>query len=231
MIQIYWDKKDIHTETAMEAFGLPEDRIDPLAHRAPAKNVNFAIAFGETHKGLFDQLVSDSYGKSGIPVPDWLTLDWCKGFIERWFGIYEEVLPYMETQYYRARRYGCTWDMFGRIRAIPEVESVHKKTIAEGLRYAGNMPIQAPDSGVMRLAMSEVRDEICVPLLKDGIWCRPLLTIHDEIILETDEEVAEMVQWEGERIMGNVLRDRETGESHVRVPIVAQGKVMDRWSK
>src|SRR5262245_34850539 len=76
MIEVFLKDGDIHTETAMGAFNLPEDKIDKRLHRDPSKNVNFAVVYGETPQGLYEQLVSDTYGKSGLEVPDWLTLEW-----------------------------------------------------------------------------------------------------------------------------------------------------------
>ena len=57
------------------------------------------------------------------------------------------------------------------------------------------------------------------------------MTIYDEVLIEVDEEYAEYVSWEVERIMEGVLTDKETGESWCRVPITATAKVMGRWEK
>lgn len=229
---IFNEGKDPHTMTAMWAFGLDnESQVDKLTQRAPAKNVNFAIAFGETAKGLHEQLLADSYGKSGIEVPEWLTLEWCEGFLLRWHELYPAVLPYMEQQYYRARRYGVVWDMFGRVRRVPEVRSVHKRVVAAGLRQAGNHPIQAPDSAVMRLALAEVQAEVAERVRKEGIRCWLVMTIHDELIGAVDKGYGELCRDLTTEIMERVLVDRETGESMCRVKIKAEGTVMERWTK
>ena len=232
LIWIFANNKDPHTMTAMGAFGLAnESDVDPLTQRAPAKNVNFAVAFGETPQGLFDQLVADSYGKSGLEVPEWLTMAWCEEFFEKWHGLYPAVRPYMEKQFYRARRYGIVWDMFGRIRRVPEVRSVHPKVVAAGLRQAGNHPIQAPDSAIMRLSMAEVQTEVIEKVRLEGIWAYPVMTVHDELIVAVDEEYGDVMCARLEQVMGNVMLDRETGEQKLAVPIVAKGHVMKRWEK
>lgn len=235
MIWIFENGKDPHTMTAIWTFDKSHEEVESdygkLAYRAPAKNVNFALAFGETPKGLFDQLVSDSYGKSDLEVPDWLTLDWCKEFFAKWHGIYPSVGPFMDNQYYRARWYGIVWDMFGRIRRVPEVRSEHKRIVAAGLRQAGNHPIQAPDSGVMRLALAEWYDTIIVPVRKEGIRIWPLMTVHDEGLVAVDEEYGEIVKAAMIAVAERVLTDRQTGQNMCRVPIRADGKVMKRWEK
>lgn len=232
LIEIFRLKKDPHTMTAMDAFNeSDETKIDALTQRAPAKNVNFAIVYGETWKGLYEQLVSDTYGKSGIPVPDWLTPDWCKWFIEKWHSIYFEVAPYMEQQFYHARRYGVTWTSFGRIRRVPEVRSVHRRVVAAGLRQAGNEKIQGTGADMLRLAQAEIQDWIEQEVRPDGIWCWPLNEVHDELIFETEPDFGEILLAKCEEVMENVLVDKDTGEDLCRVPIKAEGKVMTRWEK
>jgi len=226
MKQAFRDDKDIHTETAMMAFGITDpDKVDKLIHRAPSKNVNFAVVFGETALGLYEQLVSDNYGKAGIAVPDWLTLEWCEEFLQKWFGIYPEVVRYMEEQRYRACRYGLVWDLFGRIRRVPEVRSVHNRVVAAGLRQAGNMPIQGTAAELMKLVIAEVQEWVETEVRVQGVWCQPLMTVHDELLLEVDEDWAEVVREVVVGMFENVLR----GECSV--PIKADGKVMERWEK
>ena len=106
--------------------------------RLPSKNLNFMIVYGASWKGLQAQLAL-----SGI-YWDEAT---CKDFIARWFGLYNEVGNYLNTQEYRVRRYGRAWDPFGRIRPCPEIRSCHRYKQSEGIRQAGNMPIQACNAG------------------------------------------------------------------------------------
>jgi len=137
----------------------------------------------------------------------------------------------MDTQHYRARRYGIAWDMFGRTRRVPEVRSVHKHVIAAGLRQAGNHPIQAPDSAMMRLALAEVQEAIVEPWLEHGVWVWPLMTVHDEGIWEVDEAYGELFLEQALTIFEDVMIDRATGVNQLRVKIKAEGKVMMRWEK
>jgi DNA polymerase I-like protein with 3'-5' exonuclease and polymerase domains len=233
MIQVFREDRDIHNETAMEAFGITEAEVnaDKIRYRNPSKNVGFAIIFRETALGLYEQLVSDNYGKAGIPVPSWLTLEWCESFLRKWFKLYPEVVTYMEQQDYRACRYGMVWDLCGRIRRIPEVRSVHPRIMAAGLRQAGNMPIQGLAAELMKLAIAETQLWIETDLRPAGIRCWPLMTIHDELLLEVQEEYGETVKEVVEGVFANVLTDKDTGEELCMVPIKAEGKVMERWEK
>jgi DNA polymerase-1 len=233
LIEVFLHNGDPHTVTAMEAFGITEAQVnaDKIRYRNPSKNVNFAVVFGETALGLFEQLVADSYGKAGIPVPEWLTLEWCEEFLRKWFDIYTEVREYMELQAYRSYRYGMVWDMVGRIRLVPEVKSVHKRIVAAGLRQAGNMPIQGLASELIKLAIAEIQEFVITEVRSQGIHCIPLLTVHDEVIYEIDESWGGVIKEIVEGIMGNVLIDKDTGEDYCTVPIKAEGKIMQRWEK
>src|SRR5262245_9803249 len=94
MCWIFDNGKDPHTMTAAWTFGVEESAVTK-EQRDPSKNVNFAIVFGETPRGLYEQLVSDSYGRQELDTPDWLTELWCDEFFIRWHGIYQDVEPYM----------------------------------------------------------------------------------------------------------------------------------------
>ena len=235
LIETFQTDGDPHMTTAMEAFGITDpDKVDKIMHRAPAKNVNFAVVYGESAKGLLEQLTSDTYGKAGLPVPDWLTLEWCEQFIAKWFEIYPEVREYIEKQHYRARRYGLVWDQVGRIRRIPEVRSVHNRVVAAGLRQASNMPIQGFASELLKLAMAEVHTEVVRVVRDAGVWCQPLVPVHDELVLEVDAGWGEPVRGLVVGVFEGVLRDKGTGEEWEGgggVPVKADGKVMGRWEK
>ena len=233
LIEVFLRNGDPHTVTAMEAFGISEEEVlkDKVKYRNPSKNVNFAVVFGETALGLYEQLVADSYGKAGVPVPDWLTLEWCEEFLNKWFDIYPEVKEYMELQSYRAYRYGMVWDMAGRIRLVPEVKSTHSRIVAAGLRQAGNMPIQGLASELMKLGIGEVQTFIEKEISSQGIYCIPLLTVHDEGIWEVDDDCAEIFKSMVEGVFKCVLIDKDDNRDYCSVPVEAEGKVMNQWEK
>jgi DNA polymerase I len=216
--------------TAMRAFKISDPaKVDKLLHRAPCKNVNFGVVYGLASTGLYD-LMAVTYATAGISLPVWLTVEWCEKFINDWFTLYPEVKEYMELQFYRARRYGVVWDLFGRIRRVPEVQSVLKWVNGSGLRQAGNMPIQSSGAGLMKLAMGETDIEL-QSILDSGIWCWPLLSIHDEMITEAEEDYADSICEIIGGVMDNVMIDKQTGVNQSRVPILSDGHPMERWKK
>lgn len=231
MQDIFRRNGDIHVETAMHAFGFTNPaQVDKLLHRAPCKNLNFGIVYGLTETGLFDQMAL-TYATAGKPMPDYITEAWCKDFIQKWFGVYTGVEPYMDLQYYRARRYEKVWCQLGRIRRVPEVRSAHSWIRSAGLRQSGNMPIQGLAAGVMKIGMARTEDQVLHPLYTEGVWCWPLLPVHDELVIEAEGDYAEYIL---ERVIEEFslsMTDTSTGRNRCSVPIGADGKVMDRWRK
>lgn len=199
-------------------------------HRFTCNGRLVSNCYGLTESGLFDQMAL-TYATAGKPMPEYITVEWCKDFIQSWFSVYRGVEPYMDLQYYRARRYEMIWDQLGRIRRVPEVRSCHSWIQSAGLRQSGNMPIQALAAGVMKIGMARTEDNILTPLWNERVWCWPLLPIHDELIIESEEDYAEYIL---ERIVEEFslsMTDTKTGRNLCSVPIGADGKVMDRWLK
>lgn len=232
MCAVFHRGGDIHTATAMAAFDLPlESMVDKLLHRAPCKNVNFGIVYSLSAPGLYDLMVL-TYAIAGMAVPDWLTVEWCEQFIDKWFGIYPGVRDLMDLYAYRTKRYGIAWTEAGRVRRVPEMQSVHRRIRAAGLRQAGNMPIQGLAADLFRLAMAMVEDRLEV-WRQAGVEAEAMLPVHDELVIEADERWAEEIEGEVARVMSNVMRvgGAGDGEELCRVPVLAEGKVMTRWEK
>lgn len=230
LLRIFELGLDPHLDTAMRAFKLEEDQIDKLLHRDPARHLNFGIFYGLTPEGLFDQ-IGVTYATARVEMPEWLTLEWCKGFINQWFEeLYPRVKEYLDNQHYRAARYNMVWTLFGRIRRVPEVRSVHSRVVAAGLRQAGNMPIQGTGADMMKLALAEIQEE-CERIRLAGVWVWPLMTVHDEILIEVEQGYGSIVQMMMEDVMSRVMVDKESGVDGFRVKVKADGKVMSRWEK
>lgn len=229
MIQVYADDGDIHMTTACGAFDLLPEQVDTVIHRPAAKTANFSIVFGTTEQGFYEQLTV-SFAQMGMATPAWLTVEWCKWFINKWFDVYPGVRKYMERQQHCVERYGCVWTLFGRVRRIPEGQSVHKKIQAAGMRAAGNMKVQGTAADMMKLALAAA-DERAEQLRECGYWAWPLLTIHDELIFEADEDIAEALEIVLAEEMDNVMIDRDNGRNLCRVPIKSAGHCMLKWEK
>lgn len=226
MIQVYAEDGDLHDDTCHRALGVPWDqKPDKFKHRMAAKRVNFGIQNGTTEKGLYLQLVMD-FGTNKVPIPDWLTEEWCKGFIADWLESRPEVQEFFERCWYRARRYGLAWEPLGRCRLIPQVRSMHSWIRSEGLRNSQNFPVTSLAAGQLKLGMGRA-DAMLQQIYDCGTWCWPLLTIHDAIMVEVEEEAGEDVMEGLGCAMDQCMTDQETGEHRFRVPIKSDGEIIE----
>jgi len=212
MLRAYRENLDIHTLTASETYNVPYDEVTP-EQRLPSKNVNFGVAYGLSPPGLWELLAT-----MGVRV----TVEECAKFISRWFEVRPGMWRYMVDQRRLARRYGYVWDLFGRIKLIPEVSSCHERVQADGDRKAGNQRITATAAGMMKLALGEMHD-VETAYRDTGHYCEPLLTVHDELVQEVDESIAEDVAKQTRVVFANCCP--------LSVPVDAESKVMERWKK
>lgn len=227
-IQAYWDGRDLHRETAMDVFGLPAVQITSMM-RTMAKTASFGIVYSISGAGLFDQF-QFMYSEENIPLPSYVTPDWCDEFIAKWLARFDGVKRFMDGETEKAYRYGIVWTRFGFVRRIPSVRSVHSRVQAAGLREAGNVAVQGSCAGMMKIVMAAV-DARLEEIRSLGYWAWPLLTVHDELLVECDPDCADAVECILAEEMDNVLVDRQTGENYSLVPIKSEGATFDRWRK
>ena len=81
-----------------------------------------------------------------------------------------------------------------------------------------NMPIQGLAADIMKLAMVKVANEF-----KNNSEVKMILQIHDEIILEVKEDLAEKVAEKVKDILENVIK--------LKVPLIADVKIGDNWGE
>lgn len=172
LILIFRNGQDIHVMTAAEVFNIPIEQVDKHKHRLVCKSVNFGIVYGETAIGLQKSIASIGGPVYTVPEMD--------AFLVRYFEHRQGIKRYMLLTETRAARHGCSWDMFGRMRPIPEAHSAVPRIRSAGLRQAVNHPIQSGAQGILKLSMAEI-DELLVPHYQSfsGEICWPLLQIHD----------------------------------------------------
>ena len=194
MVEVFRRGEDFHAKNACGIFGRDYHDVmswDPESdrfkrwkreERAPSKNLGFGVLYGLTAEGLQRNILTESEGEVVWP------LEQCQKFIDDFFRLYPGLRELMELQYRRVRRYAMAWDMFGRVRLVPEAKSAHEHIRSEGERKAGNHYEQAGAQGVIKLAMAELTGN--VNELNKSFPCLALLQIHDELIHEVDAKYA-----------------------------------------
>lgn len=197
MINAFGSGTDIHTVTASQVFGLPQDMITPEL-RSRAKAVNFGIVYGI---GAFS--LSKDIG---------VTRAEADRYIKSYLAAYPGVAAYMEKAIEDAKKNGFVTTLYGRRRYIPELSNSNGNMRAFGERVARNAPIQGTAADIIKIAMIKVSRS-----LKDEFpTARLILQVHDELIVECDEKDAEDICTLLEREMENAadLAVRLTAEAH-----------------
>lgn len=193
---------DIHTVTASQVFGVPAQKVTALQRRH-AKAVNFGIVYGISEFSLAEDIGVSRYE--------------AKEYIESYLSNYRGVRDYMRRVVSNARESGCTKTLYGRKRYIPELKSANFNIRQGAERIALNTPIQGTAADLIKLAMLRVD----AALKKEYPEAKLLLQVHDELIVECPEGIAESVAKLISREMEQV--------ASLNVPLTAEAKIGKSW--
>ena len=168
-----------------------------------AKMVNFGLAYGMSDFGLSS--------RAGISRQE------AQEFINSYFAAYSGISYYMLHIKEAARRDGYVTTLLGRKRQIPELHAANPSLRGAGERMAINMPIQGTAADIVKIAMIRLDERLAL----DGFRARPLLQVHDELLLEVPrDEVDRLVP---------VLREVMEGALTLDVALTVDVKVGDDW--
>ncbi|MDD5083638.1 MAG: DNA polymerase I [Candidatus Moranbacteria bacterium] len=173
MIEAFRKKEDIHRTTASLIHQIkPEEVTDDM--RRQAKVLNFGIMYGMGTFGLSQAAGVDQQEASKF----------IKGYFEKFSG----MAKYLEGMKSFAREHGFVETELGRRRYIPEINSTNQQVARGAERMAINMPIQGLEADIVKLAMIAA-DKLIAERFPDT--ARMLLQVHDELIFEVKEEIAD----------------------------------------
>ncbi len=160
---------DIHSRTAIELFGEVNRET-----RARAKTVNFAILYGISRYGLASRLE--------IPGEE------AQAIISRYFERFPGISDYMRETLEGVRSKGYTETLFGRKTWFPRISSKNQNERAGSERAAINAPIQGTSADIIKRAMARMDAGLAEAGLAE---VRMLLQVHDELVFEAPEALAE----------------------------------------
>ena len=170
MIEAFKNDEDIHKQVASKVFGVPMAKVTK-EQRSRAKAVNFGIIYGITAFGLSQQL---KIGRKEA-----------QNYIDNYLKKYSGIKTFMEDIVKKAEEEGFVETLFGRRRYVPELKSKNYVVRQFGTRVAMNTPIQGTAADIMKIAMNKVFTGI-----KD-LDAKVVLQVHDELVLEVEEEQKE----------------------------------------
>ncbi len=193
---------DIHAVTASQVFGVGVEDVTALQRRY-AKAVNFGIVYGISEFSLAEDISVSRYE--------------AKAYIDSYLAKYQGVRQYMKQVVENARSIGYTQTLYGRRRQIPELTSSNFNIRSGAERIALNTPIQGTAADLIKIAMIRVDKALC----KQYPEARLILQVHDELIVECPEEIAQEVAQLVSREMEQV--------ASLAVPLNAEAKIGKSW--
>ena len=202
MCKAFQDGLDIHTVTASQVFAVAPEEVTSLMRRH-AKAVNFGIVYGISEFSLSED----------IGVTRWEARD----YIDSYLANYQGVKAYMKKVVEDARECGFTQTMYGRRRYIPELKSSNFNVRSGAERMTLNTPIQGTAADLIKLAMIKVD----AALREHFPAAKLVLQVHDELIVECPEEIAQDV--------AQLVSAQMQGVAQLRVPLTAEAKIGKSW--
>jgi len=193
---------DIHTATASQVFSVPAEEVTSLQRRN-AKAVNFGIVYGISEFSLAEDIGVSRYE--------------AKAYIESYLANYKGVKTYMKKVVEDAAQIGYTQTLFGRRRWIPELKSTNFNIRQGAERITLNTPIQGTAADLIKLAMIRVDKALAEHFPEAKL----LLQVHDELIVECPQEIAQQV--------AELVSTQMEQVAQLNVPLLAEAKWGSSW--
>ena len=177
--------QDVHRRTAAEVLGVALEDVTN-DQRRQAKAVNFGLLYGMSEFGLIRQLG--------------FTREESQNYIRQYFQRYPGIYEYMQRTRQVAAENGFVETILGRRLYTPEIEARNMMVRKAAERAAINAPLQGSAADIIKMAMIEV-DKI---LPKDQ--AKMLLLVHDELVFEVDEAIADELAEKLKDVMQSVVQ-------------------------
>lgn len=227
MIQAYMDGADLHTLTALALSGLTAASYAALPGdqkkkwRVRAKRINFGIVYGLGAPGIVNTLRKD-----GV----FITLDEAVVLRDRFKATYVHLIAGMADLETSVRQLGYVEAFTGYRRRLPEVFNSDESIVARALRQAINFPVQHGAGFTTLIALCLIARR----LKAAGCESRPILTVHDQIGVDTTRDEISFVA----KMMQDVMQDVPSLSDEVlpgldwsflKVPILADFEAGVNW--
>lgn len=172
---------------------------------------NFAMVYGAGAKTLAKQAgVSEKHAKE---------------LRDKYLARFAGIQQYNDAVRAKAEKNGYTTTLVGRRRHLKDamlrgVGGKEKALKASAFRQAGNSPVQGSAADILFIGMRNIDQRLQREGLKERI--KLVLQVHDEVIYEVDEELAEYA--------AQLVKEELEGAVTLRVPLIADTEIGDRWS-
>lgn len=202
LVDAFNNGQDVHRRTAAEVLNVA---LEDVTHdqRRQAKAVNFGLLYGMSEFGLIRQLG--------------FTREESQNYIKQYFHRYPGIYEYMQRTRQVALEQGFVETILGRRLYTPDIDARNMMVRKAAERAAINAPLQGSAAEIIKLAMIAV-DKI---LPKDQ--AKLLLQVHDELVFEVDEAIADELAVKIAEAMQNVVK--------ISVPLLVEVGKGKNWGE
>ena len=204
LIDAFKRNEDIHEQTALKVFG-SASTLDKHERRAKAKMINYAVLYGKTAFTLAKDIN--------------VTPEKAQEFIDAYFSGFPRVRAFIDLTLETARKRGYVETLFGRRRMAPDLNNRNFQNRHEAERKAVNFPIQGTAADILKRAMLRVHEALRTTTTARA--ARMILTVHDELLIESPEEATAHVT--------DRVRDAMQGAADLTVPLTVDIGVGSNW--
>ncbi|MBR6610949.1 MAG: DNA polymerase I, partial [Campylobacter sp.] len=194
LVEAFKSGKDIHAQSAINIFGESNEQ-----NRAIAKSINFGLIYGMGVNKLSANLDIDKKA--------------AKEYITRYFNAFSGVQDYLQSIKDSAKRDGFVETLLSRRRYF-DFSNASAMQVAMYEREAVNSKFQGSAADIIKLAMLKIR-----PMLGDA---KMLLQIHDELIFEVSDDIAQEFGAQVANVMSSVV--------NLNVPLVVNYNIAKNWA-
>jgi DNA polymerase-1 len=202
LLQAFATGKDVHRATAAEIFGIAPETVTNDQRRS-AKAINFGLIYGMSAFGLSRQLTISNKE--------------AQRYVDLYFQRYPGVKDFMEYTRSQAKTHGFVETIFGRRLYVPEINARNAQRRAAAERTAINAPMQGTAADIIKRAMLAID----AWLQKSKIPARMIMQIHDELVLEVQNECLQEVRTQVALLMENVAQ--------LKVPLTVDTGIGNNW--
>jgi DNA polymerase I len=194
----FWHGLDLHSMTANTVSALK-------GNRQAGKQANFALIYLAQPRRM-----NEAY-------PDMSIGEWEEA-IDQFMETYSGIRMWHVQSEYKLKAGGVAVDIFGRKRRISRRDV--RSNFKHALNQFVNFPVQSSACAYIELCLVRLRES----LIERGIWLNgvwPVNFVHDEIVLEVDDDLVEEVS--------SITLDMLENSVKLCVPIRADLKVVSDW--
>lgn len=170
--------------------------------RRVAKIINFSILYGKGPFGFAQDM--------NISIAE------AKTYIEQYFATFPVLKNYLDNLLVEARKEGFLQTILGRRRYFAEINSPNFQRRSAAEREALNFPIQGSAADLLKLSMRNL-----APKLPSS--AKMILTVHDELVLEVQENKVKEVS--------QILEETMLEAYKLSVPLEVKLKAGPNWNQ